>query len=55
VNLGISPEKVDVIYTPLPNLPYIPREGSSPRITFTYIGALEAHKGIMNLLKAFHI
>jgi len=54
-HLGISPEKVDVIYTPLPNLPYIPREGSSRRITFTYIGALEAHKGVMNLLKAFHI
>ena len=54
-NLKITPEKVDVIYPPLPDLPYIPRESNSSKITFTYIGALEAHKGVMNLLKAFHM
>jgi glycosyltransferase involved in cell wall biosynthesis len=54
-NLNIPFEKVDVIYPPLPNLPYVPRENNSSKITFTYIGGLEAHKGVKNLLRAFHI
>jgi glycosyltransferase involved in cell wall biosynthesis len=54
-NLNISSKKVEVIYPPLPNLPYVPRENNSSKITFTYIGALEAHKGVKNLLRAFHI
>jgi glycosyltransferase involved in cell wall biosynthesis len=54
-NLNIPSKKVDVLYPPLPNLPYVPRENNSSKITFTFIGALEAHKGVKNLLRAFHI
>jgi len=54
-NLNIPSEKVNVIYPPLPNLPYIPRKDNSSKITFAYIGGLETHKGVKNLLKAFHI
>jgi glycosyltransferase involved in cell wall biosynthesis len=54
-NLNIPSKKVDVIYPPLPNFPYVPRENNSSIITFTYIGGFEAHKGVKNLLRAFHI
>ena len=54
-NLNILSGKVDVIYPPLPNLPYIPRKDNSSKTTFAYIGGLETHKGVKNLLKAFHI
>jgi glycosyltransferase involved in cell wall biosynthesis len=54
-NLNMASKKIDVIYPPLPNFPYIPRENSPSKITFTYIGGLEVHKGIKNLLRAFHI
>jgi glycosyltransferase involved in cell wall biosynthesis len=54
-NFKVSRERVNVIYPPLPDLPYIRREGYSSKITFTYIGRFEAHKGILNLLRAFRI
>lgn len=54
-NLNMASKKMDVIYPPLPNLPYIPRKNSPSKITFTYIGGLEVHKGVKNLLRAFYI
>jgi len=54
-NLKILPEKVNIIYPPITDFSYVPRENSPLKMTFTYIGGLEAHKGVGNLLKAFHI
>jgi len=53
--LRIAREKIEVIYPPLPEMPYVHRISSPSEVTFTYIGALEAHKGVMNLLRAFHL
>lgn len=53
-HIPLEDKEIEVIYTPIVTREYVPRKDSD-EITFTYIGALEAHKGIMNLVKAFSI
>jgi glycosyltransferase involved in cell wall biosynthesis len=53
-NLGLSSETIEVIHPPILEKSYIPKSRHFEEITFTYIGALEVHKGIMNLIRAFH-
>lgn len=51
-NLNIDRNKIEVLHTPIVPRPYVPHKSSGPT-TLSYFGALEFHKGVMNLLYAF--
>lgn len=53
-NLKINENKVEVIYPPARWVRYVPRKNHE-NITYTYIGRLDFTKGVVNLLRAFHI
>lgn len=51
--IQLKEKDIEVLYPPIVVKDFVPKKKSSKRFTFTFIGALEIHKGIMNLLKAF--
>jgi glycosyltransferase involved in cell wall biosynthesis len=53
VSCGVPPEKITHARYGMRRFPRADREGTSGRISFGYIGALHAHKGVELLLEAF--
>lgn len=50
--ISLRSKEIQVIYPSIGNNAYIPRRNSN-KITFTYIGSLEAHKGVIKLVNSF--
>jgi len=48
-------EKIEAIYTPLPDVPVIKRSLNDDKVIYAYIGVLSPHKGVINLLHAFEL